>query len=122
LGIYSKDVPQCHRGMYSTMFIAAMPVITEAGNNSDAPRQENGYRICSSFTQWSTTQLLRMRTIQRNLVSKKTKNKQTNKQTNKKNEDILSFAGKWRELENILSEVTQTQKDMHGIYSQISRY
>ena len=35
-----------------------------------------------------------------------------------KNEDILSFAGKWMELENIiLSEVTQTQKDMHGMYS-----
>jgi hypothetical protein len=32
-----------------------------------------------------------------------------------KNEDILSFAGKWMELENILSEVTQTQKDMHGM-------
>ena len=32
-----------------------------------------------------------------------------------KNEDILTFAGKWMELENILSEVTQTQKDMHGI-------
>jgi hypothetical protein len=31
-----------------------------------------------------------------------------------KNKDILSFAGKWMELENIiLSEVTQTQKDMH---------
>ena len=34
-----------------------------------------------------------------------------------KNEDILSFAGKWTELENIiLSEVTQTQKDMHGMW------
>ena len=33
-----------------------------------------------------------------------------------KNEYILSFAGKWMELENIiLSEVTQTQKDMHGM-------
>jgi hypothetical protein len=30
-----------------------------------------------------------------------------------KNKDIMSFAGKWIELENIiLSEVTQTQKDM----------
>jgi hypothetical protein len=30
-----------------------------------------------------------------------------------KNEDTMSFAGKWMELENIiLSEVTQTQKDM----------
>ena len=40
-----------------------------------------------------------------------------------KNEDILSFAGKWMELENaILSEVTKTQKDMHGIYSLIIGY
>jgi hypothetical protein len=31
-----------------------------------------------------------------------------------KNEGITDFAGKWMELENIiLSEVTQTQKDMH---------
>jgi hypothetical protein len=37
-----------------------------------------------------------------------------------RNEDILSFADKWMELENILSEVTQTQKDRHGIYSVIS--
>ena len=36
---------------------------------------------------------------------------------------ILSFAAKWMELENtILSEVIQTQKDMHGMYSQISGY
>ena len=40
-----------------------------------------------------------------------------------KNEDILTFAGKWMELEiKILSEVTQTQKDMHGMYSLISGY
>jgi hypothetical protein len=33
-----------------------------------------------------------------------------------KNEDILSFAGKWMGLEDIiLSGVTQTQKDMHGM-------
>jgi hypothetical protein len=29
-----------------------------------------------------------------------------------KNKDILNFAVKWIELENILSEVTQTQKNM----------
>jgi hypothetical protein len=35
-----------------------------------------------------------------------------------KNEDILSYASTWMELEYIiLSEVTQTQKDMHGMYS-----
>jgi hypothetical protein len=40
-----------------------------------------------------------------------------------KNKDILSFAGKWMELENIiLSEVTQAQKDMHGMHSLISGY
>jgi hypothetical protein len=40
-----------------------------------------------------------------------------------KNKDILSFAGKWMELENIiLSEVTQTQKHMHGMFSLISGY
>jgi hypothetical protein len=34
------------------------------------------------------------------------------------NEDILSFVGKWMDLENIiLSELTQTQMDMHGMYS-----
>jgi hypothetical protein len=34
-----------------------------------------------------------------------------------KKKDILSFAGKWLELENIiLSEVTQNQKDMHSMY------
>jgi hypothetical protein len=40
-----------------------------------------------------------------------------------KNENILSFVDKLIELENIiLSEATQTQKDMHGMYSLISRY
>jgi hypothetical protein len=35
----------------------------------------------------------------------------------------MSFAGKWMELENtFLSEVTQTQKDMHGMCSLISGY
>jgi hypothetical protein len=38
------------------------------------------------------------------------------------NEDILSFAGKWMEFEIILSEVTETQKDMYGMYSLISGY
>ena len=40
-----------------------------------------------------------------------------------KNEDIMNFANKWMKLENIiLSEVTQTPKDMYGMYSLISRY
>ena len=40
-----------------------------------------------------------------------------------KKKDILSFAGNWMELENIiLSEVTHTQKGMHGMHSLISGY
>jgi hypothetical protein len=40
-----------------------------------------------------------------------------------KNEDIMHFKGKWMEQEDItLSEVTQTQKDMHGMYLLISGY
>jgi hypothetical protein len=37
-----------------------------------------------------------------------------------KNNDIIKFAGKQMELEKIiLSEVAQTQKDTHGMYSQV---
>jgi hypothetical protein len=40
-----------------------------------------------------------------------------------KNEDIISIAGKWMELENIiLREITQTQKYMHCMCSLISGY
>jgi hypothetical protein len=40
-----------------------------------------------------------------------------------KNKDIMDFTGKLMELENtILREVTQTLKDMHGMYSLIIGY
>ena len=40
-----------------------------------------------------------------------------------KNKGILSFIGKWMELENIISsEVTGTQKYMHSMYSLINAY
>jgi hypothetical protein len=38
-----------------------------------------------------------------------------------KNNGFMKFTDKWMELENIiLSEVTQSQKNTHGIYSLIS--
>ena len=41
----------------------------------------------------------------------------------RKNNEILKFAGKWMELEdNILSEVTQTQKDNYHMYSIIGDF
>ena len=43
--------------------------------------------------------------------------------TAEKNNDILKFAGKWMELENIiLNEVTQTPKDKYNMYSLISGF
>jgi hypothetical protein len=40
-----------------------------------------------------------------------------------KNNDFMKFLGKWMELENIiLSEVTQSQKNTHGMHSLISGY
>jgi hypothetical protein len=40
-----------------------------------------------------------------------------------KNNDFMKFAGKWIELENIiLSEVTQSQKNTHGIHTLRSGY
>ena len=41
-----------------------------------------------------------------------------------KNSDITKFIGKWMELYHIiiLIEITQTQKDKHGMYSLISGY
>jgi hypothetical protein len=40
-----------------------------------------------------------------------------------KNDDFMKFAGKWMELENIiLSEVTPSQRNKHGMYSLISGY
>jgi lipocalin len=39
------------------------------------------------------------------------------------NKDIMNFAGKWMELENIIpSEVTQSPKDIYAMYSLISVY
>jgi hypothetical protein len=58
LDIYPEDVPTCNKATCSAMFIAAIFII-EAGKNSDVTTQRNGYRKCRTFTQWSTTQLLK---------------------------------------------------------------
>ena len=57
---------------------------------STCPSTKSGYRIGGSLTQWNTTHLVKIR-----------------------HHEIL---GKWIELENVLSEVTETQKDMHATY------
>jgi hypothetical protein len=39
-----------------------------------------------------------------------------------KNKDIMKFAGKWMELENVILRVTQSQKDTYGMHSLISEH
>jgi hypothetical protein len=63
LGIYPEDAPTGYKDTCSTMFIAALFIIArgwkEAGKNPDVPQQKNGYRKCGTFTQRSTTKLLK---------------------------------------------------------------
>jgi hypothetical protein len=98
LGIYPKDTLPGHRGTGSTMFIAALFVTTRSWKQ---PR-------CSTTEEWIQKMWFIYTMEYYSAI---------------KNEDILTFACKYMELENIImSEVTQTQKDMHGMYSLISGY
>jgi hypothetical protein len=39
------------------------------------------------------------------------------------NKNFTNFASKWIEVENItMSKVTQTQRDIHGMYSLVNAY
>jgi hypothetical protein len=59
LGIYPEDVPTSKKETCSTMFIAALFIIARSWKNPGAPQQRNVYQKCGTFTQWSTTQLLK---------------------------------------------------------------
>jgi hypothetical protein len=84
LGIYMKECkPDYNKGNCAPVFTAALFTIAKLWNSQDAPVLMNGLRKCGIYIQlefYSAT---------------------------KKNE-ILLFAGRWVELENIiLSEVSQ---------------
>jgi hypothetical protein len=98
LGIYSKDAPPCHRSTCSIMFIVALFVIVRSWKQPRRPTTKEWIQ-----EMWFIYTMEYYSAI--------------------KNEDILSFAGKWMELANIiLSEITQTSKDMHSMYSLICGY
>jgi hypothetical protein len=59
LGIYPEDALTGNKDTCSTMFIAALFIIARTGKNPDVPQQSNRYRKCGTFTQWSTTQVLK---------------------------------------------------------------
>jgi hypothetical protein len=95
LDIYLKDVPPYHKDTCSTVFIAALFIIAR---NWKQPR-------CFSTEEW----INKMWCIYTMEYYSAIKNK-----------DMMKFAGKYMKLENIMSEVTQTQKDIDGIYSLLS--
>jgi len=98
LGIYPKDAPTYNKHACSTMFIAALFIIIRSCKE---PR-------CTSTEEW-VQKMWYIYTMEY--------------YTAIKNNNFMKFTGKWMELENIiLSEVTQTQKNTHGMYSLISGY
>ena len=96
LGIYPKDAPTYNKDTCSTMFIAALFIISRSWKE---PR-------CPSTKEW-IQKMWNIYTMEYYSAIK--------------NNEFMKFLGKWIELENIiLSEVTQSQKNTHGMYSLVS--
>jgi hypothetical protein len=95
LGIYQKDAPIYSKSPCSTMFIAALFIIARRWKEP----------TCSPTEEW----IQKFYTMEH--------------YSSIKNNNFMKFLGKWVELENIiLSEVTQSQKNPHGIHSLKSGY
>jgi hypothetical protein len=94
---YPKDVPTYKKDTCSTMFIATLFIIARSWKHR-----------CSSVEEW-IQKLWYIYLIEYYSAIK--------------NKDFMKLAGKWMELENIiLSEVTQSQKKIHSMYSLITGY
>jgi hypothetical protein len=59
LRIYPKDVPVGNKDTCSIMFIAALFLIARSWKEPKCPSTEEWIQKCGTFTQWSTTQLLK---------------------------------------------------------------
>jgi hypothetical protein len=101
LGIYPEEVPTCNKLTCLTMFIAALFIVTRSWKE---PR-------CPSTEEW-IQKMWYIYTVEYYSAIK--------------NSEFMKFLGKWMDLEDIiLSEVTQSQKnihDMQSLISLISRY
>ena len=96
LGIYPEDVPTGKKDTCSTMFIVALFIIARSWKE---PR-------CPSTEEW-IQKMLYIYTMECYSAIK--------------NNEFMKFLGKWMHLEtNILSEVTQSQKNTHDMHSLIS--
>jgi hypothetical protein len=59
LGIYPEDVPTGKKNTRSTMFIVALFIIARSWKEPRCPSTEEWIKKHGTFTQWSTTQLLK---------------------------------------------------------------
>jgi hypothetical protein len=97
LGIY-PDVPTSKKDTCSTLIIATLFIIPRSWKE---PR-------CPSTEEW-IQKMVYIYTMEYYSAIKKN--------------EFMKFLGKWMDLEEIiLSEVTQSQKNSHAMYSLISRY
>jgi hypothetical protein len=98
LGIYPEDVPTCNKDTCSTMFIATLFIIARSWKQPRCPSTEEWMqKIWYIYTMEYYSAI--------------------------KNNEFMKFLGKWIDLEDIiLSEVTQSQNNSHGIHSLISGY
>jgi hypothetical protein len=98
LGIYPEDVPTCNKDTCPTMFIAALCIIARSWKEPRSLSTEEWIQ-----KMWYIYKMEYYSAI--------------------KNNEFMKFLGKWMNLEDIiLSEVTQSQKNSHVIYSLISGY
>ena len=98
LGIYPEDVPSGNKHTCSTMFIAALFIIARSWKEPRCPSTEEWIQ-----KMWYIYTMEYFSGI--------------------KDNEFMKFLGKWMNLDDIIfSEVTQSQKNTHDMYSLISGY
>jgi len=98
LGIYPKDAPTYNKDTCSTMFIAALFIVARSWKEPRCPSTEKWIQ-----KMWYVYTMEYYSPI--------------------KNNDFMKFIDKWMEQENIiLSELTQSQENTHGVHTLISCY
>jgi hypothetical protein len=98
LGIYPEDVPTGNKNTCSTLFIAALRIIARSCKEPRCPSTEE--RIQKMWYIYTMDYYIAI-----------------------KNNSFKKFLSTWMYLENIiLCEVTQSQKNTHGMHSLINEY
>ena len=98
LGIYPKDAPICNEDTCSTMFISVLFIISRTWKEPRCPSTEKWIQ-----KMWYIYTMEYYSAI--------------------KNNEFMKFLGKWMDLEGIiLSEVTQSEKNSHDMYTLIIGY